>query len=340
MDVRYIILAVLTQFRFTLSAHVSGIITENTTFYYQKLPVAPSVSTTIEFSISYLQSAMRYRYPLMGIYTTYPELNIKKSCSYVQYAQLHNENLHPYLGVGRYKTTTCELSGSDTVNCSGIVTVQDYMPRNFYLTFGFHCDYPSISLSGLVYNISFSNQRNGTSGCVDYTDLHNTIVCSRLYSQTSFPNLMGVEQLDEIEDFLIMLQTYEFVIHSHGSCHQHLFEIMCRTMLPECNPASEQLIHPCREMCSDLLEACLQKWYSLAIDLGTTKDKLPKGNLSRIYCDYFPSIHGDVPCFYNPVKCNSPPDVTDGTMILNVTQKVHYQLHDVVQYACVNNTLK
>ena len=41
-----------------------------------------------------------------------------------------------------------------------------------------------------------------------------------------------------------------------------------------------------------------------------------------------------------PVICDSPPVVTDGTRILNTTQKDVYQLHDMVQYACVNNTFE
>ena len=46
------------------------------------------------------------------------------------------------------------------------------------------------------------------------------------------------------------------------------------------------------------------------------------------------------PCFYKPVTCDSPPDVTDGTRVLNATQKDLYELHDVIQYACINEALE
>ena len=156
MDIKpFTLLVVLSQLSVTHSAHVSGTITEDTTFFYRKLPVAPSIRATIEFSVSYSQSSMRGKrpFPLMGIYTEYPTVNMEKRCSYIQYAQLHNQDLHPYLRVGQYRTTTCEMSGSDTVNCRGRVTVQDYMPRDFHLTFGFECHFlPIHSLQGLKYS--------------------------------------------------------------------------------------------------------------------------------------------------------------------------------------------
>ena len=51
-------------------------------------------------------------------------------------------------------------------------------------------------------------------------------------------------------------------------------------------------------------------------------------------------LHANVPCFYKPVTCDSPPVVTNGTTILNITQKDVYKLHDVVQYACVNEAFQ
>ena len=163
------LLVLFVQDGFGYSKHFSGTITENTTFFYRKLPVTPSLPAPIEFSVAYNQRSMRdaEHYPLMGIYTTYPEINIAKQCSYIRYGQLRNENLHPYLRIGRYRTTTCEMSGADTVNCRGRVIVQDFIPRNFYLTFGFRCNWPRIhSLwtvpkyrSNSVYTSSYKRHR-------------------------------------------------------------------------------------------------------------------------------------------------------------------------------------
>ena len=183
------LLVVLSQLSVTHSEHVSGIISKNITFFYRKLPVAPSVHATIDFTVSYLPRSMHYKYPTMGIYTVYPKINIDNRCSKILYGQLRNENLHPILRVGHYRTI-CKLSGSDTVNCRGRVTVQDYIPSNFYLTFGFDCEGPHIySLQGLRYNISFSNKSNKTSDCLDYSVIPWNGTCSKFYKETSLPNL-------------------------------------------------------------------------------------------------------------------------------------------------------
>ena len=170
MEVKvYRLLVILSQISVIFSTHVSGTIMDNVTFFYRKLLVAPSVRATIEFNVSYSQTSTGDSYPLMGIYTEYPATNIEKRCSYMRYGQLHNENLHPLLRVGQYRTTTCELSEDDTVNCRGRVYVQDYIQRNFYLSFGFRCDLPhTYSLQGLRYNISFTDQSNETTGCRKY----------------------------------------------------------------------------------------------------------------------------------------------------------------------------
>ena len=152
---------------------------------------------------------------MMGIYTTYPKINIDNRCSKIFYGQLHNENLHPILREGLYRTTTCELSGPDTVNCRGRVTVQDYIPRNFYLTFGFDCKWPRIySLQGLRYNISFSNKSNKTSDCIDYSKIPGNETCSKFYKGTSLPNLWGMKLLR------IMRNTSNTL---HSSKHLHLW---------------------------------------------------------------------------------------------------------------------
>ena len=126
-----ILLLQLLQLSVSECTHMSGRIMEYNTFFYRKLPVTPSVRTTIEFSVSYQWNSMRYNYPSMDIYTEYPQVNIDKRCSYVNFGQLRNENLHPYLKLGRYRTTTCKLSGVDTMNCRGKVKIRDYTPSNF-----------------------------------------------------------------------------------------------------------------------------------------------------------------------------------------------------------------
>ena len=338
------LLVVLSLISVTHSTHFSGTITENTTFFYRKLAVAPSVRATIEFNVSYSKTSMRGKFPLIGIYTEYPNRNIEKRCSYVTYGQLRNENLHPYLRLGRYRTTTCELFGFDTVNCNGRADVQDFMPRNFYLTFGFHCHWPPIySLKGLWYNITFTMQTNETKNCMKYTEKFHTKVCSNIYQQTSLPNLIGDESLDEIFEYFDVYKAYETASFLTGRCYKHIEEISCHIIFPKCDPVTKQVTHPCREMCWDIKEACLQKLFSMVKKLFLRYDWGDKflGNWSKeVNCDYLPSFNGSIPCFYKPVTCDSPPDVTNGTTILNITQKDIYQLQDAIQYACVNESFQ
>ena len=131
------------------------------TFFYQKLPVAPSIRATIAFSVSYIQSSMRGErpFPMMGIYTAYPKINIEKRCSYVRYGQLHNENLHSILRLTGYRTTICELSGSDTVNCKGRFYIQDYIPKDIFILVVFDYILTSVimlSTSSFLYSLSIS----------------------------------------------------------------------------------------------------------------------------------------------------------------------------------------
>ena len=101
------------------------------------------------------------------------------------------------------------MSGSDTVNGRGWVTVQDFMPMSFYLTFGFHCDWPRIiSLQVLTDNISFIKQNNQTSDCIEYVLLMDTGNCNRFYRQTTLTDLIGGESLDLITEWFDVYKTY------------------------------------------------------------------------------------------------------------------------------------
>ena len=181
----------LSQYSVSHRPRVSGIISNNTTFYYRKLPVAPSVRATIDFSVFYPKNS--YKEPVINMYTTYPAINIEKRCSYIRYGQLINKNLHEHLDVGQHDAVTCEWFGADTVSCRGRVTVQDYIPRNFSLSFGFHCDWlPINSLKGLQYNISFTKQSNETNSCINYLHLRKLKCAVRFTITPLFLILLGM----------------------------------------------------------------------------------------------------------------------------------------------------
>ena len=350
LPVYILLLVISSQLRIFHSVRVFGIITENVTFFYQRFPVAPSKSYTIEFNVSYHKGSMGYTYPIMGIYTKYSRINVYKRCSYIQYEQLHNENLHPYLRVGRYRTTTCSMSGPDTVNCTGRVTVQDYIPRNFSFSFGFHCDSPRTnSLQGLKYNISLWDPNIGTINCIDYSTIPYSGACSRFYKQAFLPNLIGEETIDRYAEYFKQSTFFEALALWDGTCYQHVWEVVCYIFLPKCDPIGQQVIHPCQETCLDLLEGCLKKIEDLLKGIDSEfrynsdfyATHLPSLNMSReINCDYLPSINNSIHCFYKSVTCDSPPFVQNGIMTVNDTQKNGYQLHDMVSYTCINGTYK
>ena len=141
-----------------------------------------------------------------------------------------------------------------------------------------------------------------------------------------------------------MYKAYETASILEGRCYQHIAEIACHLNFPQCDPVTQGVIHPCREMCWDFKEACMRKWFSMVSKVhsifGWNASYLSNGNWSHVVdCDYLPSLHDNIPCFYKPVSCDSPP-IINNTRILNSTIKNIYHLHDMFQYACVHESFK
>ena len=134
---------------------ISDEISEDETYVHKMFPVEPSTRMTIEVHVSFPKK--RY-FPVMNIYTNRDHVNIKKQCRDIGYGQLGNKDLHPVLTINRNLSgpLKCELDNMDVVQCIGIIAVQDFIPRQFSFSFGFHCDEisPSSSLKGLVYSIN------------------------------------------------------------------------------------------------------------------------------------------------------------------------------------------
>ena len=103
-------------------------------------------------------------------------------------------------------------------------------------------------------------------------------------------------------------------------------------------------------MCWHLLEGCWQIFKNIlhGIDYRFMYDSHRSDYLALLSfsdkvqlldCNYLPSSNGSIPCFTKTVTCNFP-DATNRTKILNIMQKEVYELHEVVQYACVNETFE
>ena len=51
-------------------------------------------------------------------------------------------------------------------------------------------------------------------------------------------------------------------------------------------------------------------------------------------CEYLPSLNGDIPCFYKPVTCKTPPTVMNATMSNVSVNYNDYSVLDTVDYSC------
>ena len=88
---------------------------------------------------------------------------------------------------------------------------------------------------------------------------------------------------------------------------------------PKCDSATKQVILPCREMCHDWLNGC---------------SSTHNFSDSRINCDYLPSLNGDMPCLYERVSCNEPPNVQYATVSKQFMPKGQHYLYDTARYFC------
>ena len=47
------------------------------------------------------------------------------------------------------------------------------------------------------------------------------------------------------------------------TCYKHFNEVICHVVVPKCDPETAQVIHPYRETCYQLVEACVEDTVSL-----------------------------------------------------------------------------
>ena len=107
------------------------------------------------------------------------------------------------------------------------------------------------------------------------------------------------------------------------NCYKYEIEIACRTFFPECIQAENQVIYICRETCLEFLDACLPHLNNYMQKINLLPVKVIKEffgdytlNLSNaMNCDYLPSVDGPIRCFYKPVTCESPPNVTNARIV-------------------------
>ena len=118
--------------------------------------------------------------------------------------------------------------------------------------------------------------------------------------------------------------------------YQHFHETICYTLTPKCDPETEQIVPPCRETCLDFFQASIGHLSSILLQsqMITTNSKLDDLDLQFADCSYLPDASGRLQCFYKPVTCPEPPDLTNG-LLVNVTNYTRsYYLDSRLEYNC------
>ena len=308
MEVRIIIVLLgLAQYNWTLAvtmtASVSGSVSEDVTFIHETFPVPPSTRAIIGVDVSYSITSITYYWwqtyllPVIGIYTAQDHINIKKQCLHESIGQVRNGYLHRKIFTDS-RSLNCKIDITN-IHCTGNITVQDFIPRIFSFSFGFRCYYLG-SLRGLLYNMSMVGTNE--TECLNL-DLTRDSIC---YDYAKY----GVSPSESLNDFskYLWFRSYE--------CHQHSTSFLCNLYILHCDPESNEIIPPCREMCHDYIKACGH--YALMV-------------LRDINCDYLPSLDGVLPCFYRKVYClHYPPRLTDGKYLINDTTQRNYS----AEYSC------
>ena len=304
----------------SITAFVSGRISEDKTFLHKTFPVPPSTRAIIEVDVYDPVGSLRQRghYVMMGIYTTLDHVNFRKQCTETMYGQFENQHLH--LGItkntGLSGRLRCNEDSFNALHCMGNITIQDFIPRKFSFSFGFHCNkvHASDSLRGLFYNISFY----GTNK-TDCFEMPSNDTCYRYLQYEALLNLEGNEYTANHGGWSIDRSDIMDYLRYNLNCYQHLHEYLCYEIVPKCDPVLDKVIPPCREMCHEVFYACF---------LHTLPPTFPWAN-----CDYLPSIRGNITCFYDPVFCMAPPIVKNSTVKTNNTERGYF-LNDTVEYSC------
>ena len=321
---------------------ISDTILDDTKFYYRKLTIYPSKKVTIEFSLSHVGNGQ-----ILDLYTFDDNPYISRNCSYPRFGQLRNEDFIIPLGPARtYRFLSCDFE-DHILECHGKTTVQDYKPRHFAFSFGFHCEenfnHPQ-TLKGLTFNITLYEESNNTE-CSTVKD-YALFSCARFYTHNTFPNLVG---LPDNEEARFLIKRIDLILKLldpnpiNNVCHQHFEEILCYILNPKCNYSSNQIIPSCRETCHELFNGCLDSIISHYSRMNHVIDlsKYEKYELDSVdsddllNCDYLPSVNGSIPCFYKPVICDAPLNITNAVIIDIINDSnVHYPLHSQIKYSC------
>ena len=307
---------------------VSDTLADSTSFYYRQLSKYPAKKATLELSVSMFQvGSVAYQ---LDFFMFNGDFKPERNCSYQKFGQLRNEDLHIPLRSGRYRFVNCE-DVDNRRSCHGKTTVQDFIPRSVAFAFGIDCAEKRnnlIPIQGLAFNISLYDASNHTKCSKDGRWVPG---CQNYYSHRTFPNLMGNQfSWDTRSDFNTMNRFLRAIDRDYlqFGCYQHLHEFICYTLNPKCDPQTKQIVPPCRETCLDFVQGCTAHFGQILLQTKGNK-KLQVAN-----CNYLLDANGTLPCFYKPVTCPPPPDITNGLLVNVINSTKSHYLGSRLEYIC------
>ena len=309
---KWSILIILCWIYGVVSMSIRRTIDDDVSFYYEELPVPPSLSIEIYYEIQY-PLANSNDYVDVQLYTTSEHENIGKKCSFRKHSQFYNLRMY-------YRCRQLECKGS-------VPLIKDYIPRKFLASIGFDCeDASKKSLKNTIFFVNVYYQSNVTY-C--FTVPETIVNCSRFYSFASAPNLLG--QLRDLAPYWIKylfdtLHLLEFPLH----CYAHLEESVCHIYFPRCEDSSTVIV-PCQETYDEMHKGCATS--------SVENEALTSAFFASYHNKYFPPRDGAIPCFYKPVICGPPPNATDIVITGGFNDSGIYYGGSELKYSCADDSL-
>ena len=170
--------------------------------------------------------------------------------------------------------------------------------------------------------------------------------CSNYYRQVSFPNLIDHNKTEDAAKLFHTLFRNEFILENKFDCYPYLMKAACYLFFPKCIGTNESFIVPCNETWKELTEACFTELESASNTKNLLTSLLSSNghfvNLPSLYFSnatfdytYLPPLEESTPCYYEKVKCESPPNVT-GTIIEGLNDT--YYGGSTVEYFCIDHS--
>ena len=141
----------------------------------------------------------------LDIYTAEHDRNLRTNCLNNVYGQLRNKNLNSPLKLGSYRFTTCKLDDVDVdmLHCKGRIPIQDYIPRHYGISFGYHYrELVRPSLLGLSFNFTILGQTNITTCFKIPKHDEKLFNCQEYYEYRSLPNFIGDLNTHDVDHWM------------------------------------------------------------------------------------------------------------------------------------------